>query len=97
MKSKLQAEIRRGPVELSELRELASFLLEQVQTLNTIAKEMDRLQIAQFDTVDGVTKGRRGQGLLAAFTATVSRSLVDTKYRKPTQSGNEGAHPAVSP
>lgn len=72
--------LRRGMVTLPEIRELADFLIGQAQTLNGIAKNMERLAINACDRVDGVTKGNRGKKLIAEFTANLNRALTDQQF-----------------
>jgi hypothetical protein len=72
--------LRRGVVTLAEVRELADFLIGQAQTLNGIAKNMERLGISALDRVDGVTKGGRGKKLVAEFNANLNRALTDQQF-----------------
>lgn len=72
--------LRRGMVKISEVRELADFLIGQAQTLNGIAKNMERLSLAACDRVDGVTKGNRGKKLVAEFTANLNRAVTDQQF-----------------
>jgi hypothetical protein len=72
--------LRRGVVTLTEVRELADFLIGQAQTLNGIAKNMERLAISTCDRVDGITKGNRGKKLIAEFTANLNRALTDQQF-----------------
>lgn len=72
--------LRRGVVTLTEIRELAGFLIDQAQLLNGIAKNMERLAINACDRVDGVTKGTRGKKLVAEFTANLNRALTDQQF-----------------
>jgi U3 small nucleolar ribonucleoprotein component len=72
--------LRRGPMSVTEIRELADFLLEHAQALNSIASKMDKMAIKSFDRVDGVTKGARGKRLIAEFTANLNRAMTDQRF-----------------
>jgi len=72
--------LRRGPMSVTEIRELADFLLEHAQSLNAIASKMDKMAIKSFDRVDGVTKGARGKRLIAEFTANLNRAMTDQRF-----------------
>jgi hypothetical protein len=67
--------LRRGAVTISEIRELASVLIDKAQTLNGIATQMEKLAIKSCDRVDGVTKGTRGKKLVAEFAANLNRAF----------------------
>lgn len=72
--------LRRGAVTISEVRELADFLLTQAQNFNGIAKSMDKLAMSALDRVDGVTKGNRGKKLIAEFAANLNRAFTDQQF-----------------
>jgi len=72
--------LRRGPMSVTEIRELADFLLEHAQALNAIASKMDKMSIKSFDRVDGVTKGARGKRLIAEFAANLNRAMTDQRF-----------------
>jgi hypothetical protein len=72
--------LRRGAVTITEIRELASFLIDKAQALNGIASQMEKLAIKSCDRVDGVTKGIRGKKLVAEFAANLNRAFTDQQF-----------------
>ncbi len=72
--------LRRGAVTITEIRELASFLIDKAQVLNGIASQMEKLAIKSCDRVDGVTKGIRGKKLVAEFAANLNRAFTDQQF-----------------
>ena len=72
--------LRRGAVTISEVRELADFLLSQAQNFNGIAKSMEKLAMPSLDRVDGITKGNRGKKLIAEFAANLNRAFTDQQF-----------------
>lgn len=74
------AHLRRGAITISEVRELADFLLSQAQNFNGIAKSMEKFGMITLDTVDGVTKGNRGKKLIAEFAANLNRAFTNQQF-----------------